>query len=149
MTDHRRTPTDFLPLAREMRAGWDDADAEPINPALADQMQAANRDARRLMGESLEHVIDVDGIGVRELALMFALTAAADRRGLHSTQDPSRPRPEVVNLDTAAAASATSARPGRIGSSRCSRSTGRTSSAPACACAARRFAPEQSRDEVA
>jgi hypothetical protein len=97
-TDTPRRPDEFLDLAREIRAGWDQDDEPAINPALADQMRAANRDARRLMGGALERVIDVDRIGERELALVFALTAAADRRGLYSTQDPRRPRPEVIDL---------------------------------------------------
>jgi len=98
-TDRRRTPADFLADARRIRAGWDRPDdSGPTDPAAADQMQAATRDARRMMGEALDNVIDVERIGEHEIALLFALGAAADRRGLGSVHDPTRPRPEVVDL---------------------------------------------------
>ncbi len=94
----RRTPADFLEQSREARACWDQPDEPPADPAAADQLQAATRDARRIMGEGLDQVIDVEQMGEREIALLFALAAAADRRGLRSSHGPTSPRPEVVDL---------------------------------------------------
>ena len=94
----RRTPADFLEQAREARACWDQPDEPPADPAAADQLQAATRDARRIMGGALDDVIDVERIDERQIALLFALSAAADRRGWRSAHDPTRPRPEVVDL---------------------------------------------------
>jgi hypothetical protein len=61
-------------------------------------MRAANRDARRIMGEGPERVIDVSHLGEREEALLLVLSTAADRHGLRSSQGPDNPRPEVIDL---------------------------------------------------
>jgi hypothetical protein len=98
MTDNRRTPTEFLHDARKARANWDDADGSPIDPATAEQMRAADRDARRIMGQSIDRVIDVEDMGEREIALLFAITAAARRRGEEPRHGLDRPRPELVDL---------------------------------------------------
>lgn len=98
-SDTRRHPDEFLDEAREIVAGWEQKDDAPINPASADQMQAANRDARRIMGEpSDREVVDVSSIGEREIALVLAITAATERRGLRSQHGPGNPRPEIVDL---------------------------------------------------
>lgn len=93
-TDTRRQPAEFLD---EARARWNkNHRTSDINPATADQMKAANRDARRLMGQ-LDHVIDVD-TGEREIALLLALGAAVDRRGIAPQSRPDRPRPDFIDL---------------------------------------------------
>ena len=51
-------------------------------------MRAANRDARGIMGQVNDEVIDVDGTDERGLALLFALAHAADRRGVRPTPGP-------------------------------------------------------------
>lgn len=96
-TDNRRHPGEFLDDARKIRANWDEDHESTINPGTADQMRAADRDARRLMGQ-LDRVIDVDSLDARGIALLLALAAAADRRGLKSPQGPDNPRPEGVDL---------------------------------------------------
>ncbi len=98
-TETRRRPDEFHDDARKIRAGWDHQTDEPDdNPAHTDQLVAASRDARRIMGEALEDVVDVASISAREIALILALAAAADRRGYRSPHDPTRPGPEIVNL---------------------------------------------------
>lgn len=98
-TDDRRHPGEFLDEVREMRAHREQNENEsPIDPAGADQIQAAGRDAHRFVREVADVVIDVDDIGEREEALMLALAAAADRRGLSSPRGLDGPRPELVDL---------------------------------------------------
>jgi hypothetical protein len=96
MTDPRRRPDEFLDEVRDMRARRDQRDDEPLNPAAADQIHAAGRDARRMMHQAPVHVVDVD-VGEREEALILALAAAAERRGLWSSQGLNSPRPEVID----------------------------------------------------
>jgi len=96
--DRRRRPDEFLDEVRDMRARRDQRDHEPINPAAADQIHAASRDARSAMGQAPElRVLDVE-VGEREEAFILALGAAAERRSLHSPHGPNNPRPEVINL---------------------------------------------------
>ncbi len=98
MTDSRRRPDEFLEEVRALRARHEQHEPEPLNPAIADQMLAANRDARRRMDHATELVVDVDEIGDRETALLLALGAAAERRGLRSRHGLVGPRPEFVDL---------------------------------------------------
>src|SRR4051794_34707785 len=98
-TDPRRHPAEFLDEVREMNARLDEYGPAEINPGTADQMRAADRDARALMGESHDHVrvVDVE-VDERSQALLLALSAAATRRGLRSPYGPDNPRPEPVDL---------------------------------------------------
>ncbi len=50
------------------------------------------------MDNATDAVIDVD-LSEREMALVLALSAAAERRGLRSAYGLARPRPELVDLE--------------------------------------------------
>ena len=97
MADTRRRPDEFLDEVRAINAR---RETPQFDVATADQMQAANRDARRIMGQSHELVIDVDGTDERGLALLLALAYAADRRGVRPTRDPANPAIRFIDLRT-------------------------------------------------
>jgi hypothetical protein len=86
-TDKRRHPAEFLDEVRAINARLEQREPQ-FDVATADQMRAANRDARRIMGQANEEVIDVDGRDERGLALLLALAHAADRRGVRPTPGP-------------------------------------------------------------
>ena len=96
-TETRRSPDEFLDDARAIIARRDQPQDPPIDPAAVDQVRAASRDARKFMGDALEDVVDVD-LRERDMALVLAMTAAAERRGLRSPHGLARPRPEFVDL---------------------------------------------------
>ena len=100
MTDPRRRPDEFLQDVRDMRTRRENPHDQPVNAAAADQMQAASRDARKIMGDAPDTlVVDID-VGEREEALILALGAAADRRGHRSAHGLANPRPDVIDLTT-------------------------------------------------
>ena len=97
MTDRRRCPDDFLEEVREISARRREHTGDPADTARAGQVQAATRDAHRLLEDLSDRVVNVT-LGEREEALALALAAAAGRRGLHSQHGPNQPHPEIIDV---------------------------------------------------
>jgi hypothetical protein len=96
--DSRKRPDEFLDEVRAIHARPE----ARVERHVVDQVQAAERDARRYIRNATNDppsvYVDSGNVDEKQEALFLALCAAAERHGLRSQRDLAHARPECVTL---------------------------------------------------